>query len=187
MIGCNRGLGLCKPHAMVWSDRQPYWQSLGHLRTYTGLRIISRTVFNSNVRCRKEPHAPEFDGTYLAIDITIDGVFRKPTFELNKPFVSGPTVVLVMLQLAVIAGYKRVGLLGVDFVYDNQEDTHFFGKGEDLGAFEMQGVDRKRMFQLLRIVGDAIVEKDVEVCNLSTVRGPVDGLFPPADLKEWLE
>ena len=184
-MGCNRGLQQFTPDAMVWSDRQPYWQQLGHIRSYGGVRIISRTIFNKDIEVRGEPVAPAFDGNHISIMITTAGEEFVPKFSFDSIFLSGPSIALIMLQLAVAAGYKRIGLMGIDFDY-SKEQTHFWGRGEELGAFQPSDFAMHRIVKLLTLIREAALKTGARIHNLSPVRGRVDAIFPERFWESWL-
>jgi len=181
-IGCNRILYHMSPNAVLYSDRQPYWQMLGRIRASQCVNIFSRTIFDKSAKCRSEPAAPAFDGEYIGIDITTDGRIERPRFDFGEVFLPGPSVALLMIQVAVAAGYRDIGMLGINYDYGDPKKTHFYGSGVCLGAFTP---DITKVMKLMGVINGAAKGIGCNIVNLSSVRGVMDSVFKHTTIDGW--
>jgi len=188
-IGCNRCLDKFKPHAMLFVDRAPYWQQLGAMRPYiynhNGILILSDTIWNNKVNCRGEPVAPKFCEPFEEISVTTDGKERIPTFKFSDVFVSGPSIALILIQLAASVGFKKIGMIGIDLVYKN--NTHFWGNGKKYGATPIEGHSLKRVLNILSIINKRAKSSNINIYNLSNVDGPINNIFNKMQLGEFIK
>ena len=70
-----------------------------------------------------------------------------------------------MLQAAVILGAREVGVVGVDMVWPDKGQSHFYGDGKKVGAFPF--VSLLQILALFKKMRDTLETMGIKVWNLS--------------------
>lgn len=189
-LGCNRCLEMKQhPDFFTVVDRAPYMEQLERIKKYKGVRILSETLFDPKVSCRRTSvqDLPEYEWyRYRAVASTtpfpkhtLDNVFtyysndkrvsrgRLPAVQTNLDefMPSGANIAYCMLQIALAMGANPIGIAGVDMSWPkDKKKTHFFGEGKKRGAFPF---NTKRVMQFFAAAAAHGRRHGVKIFNLS--------------------
>jgi hypothetical protein len=160
-LGCNRALQMDRhPDFYTVVDRDPYRREYERLLVYRGTRILSRTIYDRKVSCRRTPvqrpppfpwyayHAvatcvplrgrPSMVVTTVANDRNV--LHRQPIpsvcTDLDTFMPSGANIGYCMIQIALAMGANPIGIAGIDLQWQSKEKSHFFGRGASVGCFK---------------------------------------------------
>jgi hypothetical protein len=207
VIGCNRCLEMPHhPDFYTVVDRAPYIEQLDRIRKYKGIRVLSETLFDPGVSCRRTrvQQAPNFSWyRYRAVASstpfpkgTLDSVFtfycndnkvtrgRLPSVQTNLDefMPSGANIAYCMLQIAMAMGANPIGICGVDLTWGKDKTkTHFFGEGKKRGAFPF---NTKRVLSFFAAAAQFAKHSGVKIYNLSP-EGALSPTFERIDEKAF--
>jgi len=188
-IGCNRCLELPKhPEFFTVVDRAPYMEQYQRICGYKGTRVLSETLFDPEVSCRRTPvqdlpsyewyryravasttpfpaRVPEWVFTYYCNDKRVSrGRLPAVQTNLDEFMPSGANIAYCMLQVALAMGANPIGICGVDLVWKDKKRTHFFGEGKKRGAFPF---NTKRVLLFFKAAAAYAKSKGIKIYNLS--------------------
>ncbi len=215
VVGCNRALRWTKfsPNYLVIADREAYCQERdeGRLATATenGIKLLlAESLFDPMVFLRgpyRNPYrraqpVPEFPAYVYPIgpkvkvgnwdyDGVVAGKVKLPfSFDsFNTPLVTCQNVSGSMLQAAVILGATTIAFIGVELKWPRKGDSHCYGHGTAVGAYEPAGSIQKILASMKQ--AKAILEKrGVRVVNLSPAKNsPWVSVWGRHDYKEFVK
>jgi len=141
-ISCNCILrhGGFLPTYLVFSDRRPYIREMeeGRVQWFAEKApvFLSETIFDPAIRCANTPVQDKPDFTWYSWRVgTARTAFNWNTFA--APLCSFATTGGQILQMAVMMGAKRIGLVGLDMYKSPKEsDLHFY-KNETSGPLDV--------------------------------------------------
>lgn len=152
-IGCNRILRLFPPDYYIVVDRDPYRQDVELIKEFKGTRVLSSTIYDERIICRRVPLQPlpsfEFH-TFRAATMTRRQLIGHRSFiesDWDMPVPSASNISWPLFQLAVMLGANPIGIAGIDLTWRNKKESHFFGEGSKEGAFEVSTTFLQRVFQ----------------------------------------
>ena len=192
-LGCNRILRLFQPDIYTVCDRQPYMQDIELIKAYRGIRLLSCTLFDPVVSCRRMPVQPipdfewyryravasgnpmRFPGhrSFVLTSFTNDQrvhTGRLPAVQTNLDqfMPSGANIGYCMVQQAIALGANPIGIAGIDLPPDTEwkqtKATHFFGDGRKVGAFAFNS---PRVMKFMEAAADFALGAGVQIFNLS--------------------
>ena len=192
-LGCNRILQLFEPDFYTVADRQPYMQELARIRAYKGIRLLSATLFDPAVSCRRMPVQPipnfewyrwravasgipvtrpggrEFVMTTFTNDQRVhNGMLPACNTDLDAYLPSGANIGYCMLQQAIALGANPIGIAGIDLPpikdWTATKNTHFFGDGRKVGAFPFNS---ERVLRFFKSAAGYCQVRGIQVYNLA--------------------
>ncbi len=192
-LGCNRILKLFQPDIYTVADRQPYMQELERIRAYRGIRLLSATLFDPAVSCRRMPVQPLPDFEWYRWRAVASGIpvqrpggreFVMTTFtndqrvhngylpacnpNLDAYIPSGANIGYCMIQQALALGANPIGIAGIDLPpikqWQAQKVTHFFGDGRKVGGFPFNS---ERVMRFFEAAARYAQTRGIQVYNLS--------------------
>ncbi len=191
-LGCNRALQMPRhPDYYTVVDRDPYRKELERIKKYKGVRILSETLFDPGVSCRRTPvqKVPDFPWfkyhavatnhpdirnnrwkevvTWYINDKNVLHPQRIPIVQtdLTKFMPSGANIGYCMLQLAIAMGANPIGICGIDLAWESREKSHFFGNGRAQGCFEFRAPRVMKFFTAAALWAK---DKGIGIYNLSS-------------------
>jgi hypothetical protein len=188
-LGCNRILRLFQPDIYTVVDRQPYEQDLALIRAFKGIRLLSCTLFDPAVSCRRmhlQP-LPDFpwyrfrgvaSGTpmqgsagrqFVVTSFTNDkrvhyGKLPAVQVNLDHHMATGANIGYCMIQQALALGANPIGIAGIDMEWRDPKDSHFFGAGFKVGAFRF---NTARVLRFFLAAAEYAKLHGIQVYNLS--------------------
>jgi len=189
-IGCNRILQMHPTTYYTVVDRDPYRKEIDRIRAYGGTRILSDTLFDPKVSCRRTPiqPAPDFawysyhavatttpnrhmmNGERVITNCTNDANVTRAVMldtvctDLSNFMPGGANIGYCMFQLAIALGANPIGIAGIDLVWQSKDKSHFFGRGSTQGCFPF---NTRRVLAFFQAGAQWCHAHGVEVYNLS--------------------
>jgi hypothetical protein len=190
-MGCNRGLQMDRhPDYYTVVDRDPYRKELSRIKAFKGVRVLSETLFDPHVSCRRTPvqPVPDFEWfryhavasnapdirnnrwkmvtTWYCNDANVAHPQTIPVVQtdLDRFLPSGANIGYCMLQLAIAMGANPIGICGIDLKWESRAKSHFFGEGKKQGCFEFRAPRVMRFFQAAAMWAK---ENGIAIFNLS--------------------
>jgi len=201
-MGANRILQheTFTPTYLVLCDRTPYVPEVesGRLHGYAqsdGIILASETIWDPSIKSRGIPAQPKptFDHYTWRVG-TCSTPFNWT--DLQKPLCSFGTIIGPMIQMAVVFGAKKIGLVGVDLCAPPAAKSIHFYENEVAGeGLRAPGVFRgpngrigsQLTLELLADAKVALKRLGVAIYNLSPVLdSPMSGVFGNAPIEEFL-
>jgi len=189
-IGCNRILQMHPTTYYTVVDRDPYRKEIDRIRAYGGTRILSDTLFDPKVSCRRTPIQPPPDfawysyhavatttptkymmsGERVITNCTNDANVTRAVMldsvctDLAEFMPGGANIGYCMLQLAIALGANPIGIAGIDLAWQSKDKSHFFGRGSTQGCFPF---NTRRVLAFFQAAAQWCQAHGVEVYNLS--------------------
>lgn len=188
-IGCNRCLEMERhPTFYTVVDRAPYIEQVKRIYEYKGIRVLSETLFDPKVSCRRTkvqplptyqwyryravasttpfpPPTKEWVFTYYSNDRRVTrGKLPAVQTNLDEFMPSGANIAYCMIQIALSLGANPIGICGVDLEWKDKKKTHFFGEGKKRGAFPFNTERVLTFFKAAAFYGAA---HGIKIFNLS--------------------
>jgi len=197
-LGCNRILQMYEPEFYTVVDRQPYIQEIERIKQYRGTRVLSETLFDPMVSCRRQPvqppptfpwyryravassnpfppSNPQRVYTHYTNDRRVHcGMMPSVRTNLDEWIPGGANIAVCMLQIAMAMGANPIGVAGVDMSWKSPQDSHFFGAGSSVGAFRF---NTRRVMLFFAAIARWAKEHHIEILNLSP-EGVLSPTFP---------
>ena len=199
VIGCNRGLRArdIVPDLLFISDRQPYKQEKDNGRLTRSVRagvkvLLSDTIFDSKVRCRRldtsselelpAQEEPIFDWYSWRVGLS-NVPINLDTF--GRELCSFANVGGQILQAAAIFGAKVIGCIGIDLKWPDDGPSHFFGDGNAVGAYPCAMLNQTLVcFKKLKELAEF---RGIKIVNLSPWKGtPFAKVFGNYSYDKWV-
>lgn len=188
-LGCNRILRLFQPDIYTVVDRQPYMQDVELIRAYKGIRLLSCTLFDPAVSCRRMQVQPlpdfpwyrfrgvasscpvaaganrQFVITSFSNDRRVHyGKIPAVQTNLDHYMPTGANIAVCMIQQALALGANPIGICGVDMAWKSPKESHFFGAACSVGAFQFNARRVMHFFEAAALYAKAA---GIQVFNLS--------------------
>lgn len=201
-IGCNRILGLYVPDYYLVCDRRPFAEYRWLITRSPCTLLLSDTLFDSGVvsSCEAQPplaRCVDYYGwrptTVGELDKRVDpGRAMRGDLEVvetnpEKPLHSGANIAYCMLQWAIILGFKRIGLIGIDLheKFERGKPSHVGGGDASKGC---RPAPRKTLtFFAAALAWAERCKTGISIVNLSPVKGPLDKFMGRARFVDFLD
>jgi len=199
-ISCNRILRhpTFVPTYLMMADREAYIQERDEDRLLRyvmtgGKLMLSETIFDPEIigrradkdKSREYPAQPE--PGFLHYRWRVGAWHTKPNFEtFGDLLCSCANICGPMLQAAVIMGAREIGVVGVDMMWPDGKDSHFYGDGKEVGAFKF--VSLPQILATFRKMRNELETMGIKVWNLSPYKNtPFGRVFNHQDYESFTQ